>query len=46
MKIFDALRPDDTLIDRHLVVVFRRALPMGVTGADSATFLRAVHEVR
>ena len=34
-------RPDATLIDRHVVVVFRRAFPDGVTRADLATVLRA-----
>ena len=38
-------RPDNTLIDRHLVVVFRRAFPVGVTRADLATILRAGDEV-
>ena len=34
-------RPDDTLIDRHVVTVFRRAFPDGVSRADLATVLRA-----
>lgn len=38
-------RPDDTLIDSHIVIVFRRAFPMGVTRADLATILRAGDEV-
>ena len=38
-------RPDNTLIDRHVVVVFRRAFPVGVTRADLATILRAGDEV-
>lgn len=38
-------RPDDTLIDDHVVIVFRRAFPVGVTRADLATILRAGDEV-
>lgn len=38
-------RPDNTLIDRHVVVVFRRAFPQGVTRADLATILRAGDQV-
>ena len=34
-------RPDATLIDRHVVTVFRRAFPDGVSRADLATVLRA-----
>ena len=38
-------RPDDTLIDAHALIVFRRAFPEGVTRADLATILRAGDEV-
>ena len=38
-------RPDNTLIDDHVVIVFRRAFPVGVTRADLATILRAGDEV-
>lgn len=38
-------RPDNKLIDRHVVIVFRRAFPEGVTRADLATILRAGDQV-